>query len=441
MQTQAVVYIAGLGDPLGAFFMLAGTIAYVRSQKGAPEERAYLGLAWICFACALMSKENAVMMPGLLFLADFFSQQKNEPLKRNLKRAVKKIVPFAALFVCYIITRLTFLDFLPKMYGSAFSATPFGEKVLVFFSTITDYIRLLFAPLHLHMEHSVYWVHSFWEPKTFIGTVIIFSFLAAIITQWKRRPEISFGLAWFLIAYSPNSNLFMPTTALFGEHWLYLSLPGLFLAIFCVGGEIFREKRYFPAIMFLLFVWIGWIASVTVNRNLEWETPIGIMEQTHREEPKKVRATIVLGSLYRDNGEYEKALKMYAEAIKLDPNDYMAYSERADLYKKIGNNTAMIADMERSCKITSLYSPSFKSLLKIYKTTGEFDKAEKLLNLQITQGKNPKIALGATIELVSIAVARKDHALVKKYLLMGDKYEKEINKDWSAKLGRWLITR
>jgi tetratricopeptide (TPR) repeat protein len=440
LQTQAVVYIAGLGDPLSGFFMLSGTIAYIKSQKDDPKTRVYTLLACLCFICALFSKENAVMMPGLLFLADIFLRQTHISLKENLKLAFKKIMPFVAIFTYYILARLTFLNFLKNVYASSFS-TPLYERVLIFFSTISDYFQLIFVPLRLHMEHSVYWVHSFWEPKALIGSIIILFFFGLIISQWKKRPAISFGLAWFLVAYSPNANIFMPTTNLFGEHWLYLSLPGLFLAIFCTGEEFIRKKRYFFAVVFFLSIWIGWMCYATVNRNLEWETPIGILSQTHREEPKKVQVMIVLANLYHDRGEDEKALNLYAEALRLEPNNYLAYNFRAELYKKKGDVTDMIYDMKRSCELSPVYSPSCRPLVKLYIQNKKFDEAERLLNLQLSQADTPKIALGTMIQLVSMAVGKQDHALVKKYLLMSNEYEKELQKNWTSRFQFWLANR
>ncbi len=437
LQTQAIVYIAGFGDPLSAFFMLSGTIFYLKAEENEIKRRGYLGVSWICLLLAFFSKENSVMMLGLLFLADFFFSNKNEIFKERLKKSAEKITPFFLLFACYIVARTTFLNFMPNVYLSSFS-TPFIERVLVFFSTITDYFRLIFVPLHLHMEHTVYEVRSLFESKAFIGFTLIASFFALIISQWKKRPEVAFGLAWFLVAYAPNANLFMPNTNLFGEHWLYLSLPGFFFAIFCLGEEFLFVRRFFLVAVFSLFAWIGWISFLTINRNLDWETPIGIMEQTHREEPKKVQATIVLGSLYRDKGEYKKALEMYAEAVASDSNDFMVYAERADLYKKLGDHENMVADMERSCQVSVIYSPSFDSLVGYYQKNKEFDKAEQLLNSRLQQEKDPKIAFYTSIRLVSLAVGKGDHALAQKYLSLSDGYEKEYQKGWYSQFSRWL---
>lgn len=420
--------------------MLSGAIFYLKAGEDNLKRRGYLGVSFLCLLFAFCSKENAVMAIGLFFLADIFSSRDNGSAKEVLKLSLKKIQPFFLLFACYILARMTFLNFMPNVYLSSFS-TPLVERVLVFFSMVTDYFRLIFVPLHLHMEHTVYAVRSLFEPKVFIGFAIVVSFFTLIISQWKKRPEISFGLLWFLIAYSPNANLFMPNTNLFGEHWLYLSLPGFFLALFCVSEEyLYKKSRLFLTVaVFLLSACVGWISFLTVNRNLDWETPIGIMEQTHKEEPKKVQAAIVLGSLYRDNGEYRKALEIYDEAVKEEANNFMVYAERADLYKKLGDQAMMIADMERSCQASIIYSPSFDALLSHYQKNGEFDKAEALLNRRRSEEKDPKIIFYTDLRLVSLSVAKRDRALIKTYLSLADEDEREYQKGWFYQFQRWLI--
>ncbi len=440
LQTQAIVYIAGLGDPLSAFFILVGVITYLKAKDNDKETRIFIILSWLCFMCALLSKENAVMMPGLLLIADFFSRNKEEGFKANLYLSLKKLLPFAILFAFYILARLTFLNFLSNVFESSFSI-PFYERALVFFTTICVYFRLIFAPLHLHMEYTFYWVHSLFEIKALIGFAIITGFLTAIITQWKKRPAVSFGLAWFLIAYSPNANLFMPTTNLFGEHWLYLSLIGFFIAIFSLGEELVKKGKFLLVALFLLFTWIGWISSVTIDRNQDWETPVSILSQTVKEEPKKVMVRIVLASVYRDQGEYTKALENYAEAMRLEPYNYLVYSERALLYKKTGETDKMVADMETSCQNDAIRSPSFKPLMSYYQKHKEFEKAEKMLLLSLSQKGTPEIKLGTTIQLIANAVQKKDKTLVKKYLGMADQYEKEIQNNWVTKLDLWLMNK
>jgi len=428
LQTQAVTYIAGFGDPLSTFFMLSGAIFYIKSIKDEENRRRLLLATGLMQILALCSKESAVMMPGLLFLADFFAKERGLTFWGDIKSSLKKILPFLGILAFYVLLRLTFLNFLGYLQVTSF-ATPLYERIFIFWSIFPEYLRLVFAPLHLHMEHTVYWVHSLFEPKTLLGLGIFSLFIFLIVKTWKHRPEVSFGLLWFFVAFSPNANIFMPSTNLFGEHWLYLSLPGLFIAIFALANELFEKRKYFIALIFLLSLWVGWISSIVISRNNEWKTSVSILTQTLEEEPKMVQVMIVLGNIYRDSGEHEKAFELYDRAIQTEPTNPIVYSDRAKLWKKLGNEKEMVKNMERSVLLGPAYSPAFNPLVKYYERQGNLPKLKWLYEMRLTWAKEPKEALGISLKLANIAVGQGNRALAQKYLEKAEEFDKKLKKD------------
>lgn len=437
LQTQAIDYIAGFGDPLAAFFMLLGTLSYVKTQGGGKNKNAYLWGTALMQILALMSKEYAVMMPGLLFLADFFVRGKEANVTEKIYASIKKLLPFLLVFTCYVAARMTALDFLKGLVESSFS-TPLYERMLIFFSVFPEYLRLVFVPIRLHMEHSVYWVYSAFQPNVITGISLVFLFSTAIFTQYKKRPEVSFGLAWFLVAFSPNMNIFMPTTALFGEHWLYLSLPGLFIALFAAADEFLRNTKYFTLAFILFFIWTLWLGTVVIARNQEWSTPVSILSQTLREEPRHSRVMAILANEYRDRGEYEKAEKLYTDSIHIDPRNDLVYAERAKLYKLLGREADRLRDMETSVKIKPGLSMAWNDLFEYYALKKEYEKMETILIARIQTTKDPVEALGLSLKLVNVAVAKKDRALAHEYLKLADQCEKRLAHDRTSSFNAWI---
>jgi len=53
-----------------------------------------------------------------------------------------------------------------------------------------------------------------------------------MVIFFRRRPEIPFGLLWFFVGMVPVSNIFVPVSGLIYEHWLYLPLIGVFIAVY-----------------------------------------------------------------------------------------------------------------------------------------------------------------------------------------------------------------
>src|SRR3989344_3086158 len=64
LQTEGVSYANSLGDSLSVFFMFLGLSAYLNGKK--------ILRPLIFFALALMSKETAIIFPGLLLFVEFF---------------------------------------------------------------------------------------------------------------------------------------------------------------------------------------------------------------------------------------------------------------------------------------------------------------------------------------------------------------------------------
>lgn len=235
LQTEAVTYVSGLGDPLSVFFMFLGILFYLKFR--ASDERLYKNklyfLSLLMYILALMSKETAIVMPALIFISDFFFLGQDEELsfKEKLKKIGKTIWPFFVLAGVYILLRATVLNFINtfNLYNEENIFTSnFHVRLFTFFRILTVYFSLLFLPLNLHMERSVELATSLNSFSVIFGGLIFVGLLALAFSQFKRFPIVSFGILWFFIGLAPTSNLLIPVSGLLYEHWLYLPLIGIF---------------------------------------------------------------------------------------------------------------------------------------------------------------------------------------------------------------------
>ena len=95
LQTEAVTYVSGLGDPLSVFFIFLGILFYIKyrfSQKTSSTKNKYYFFSILMYVLALMSKETAIIMPGLIFIVDIFLlQQTKQTIGQKLKNIGKNI--------------------------------------------------------------------------------------------------------------------------------------------------------------------------------------------------------------------------------------------------------------------------------------------------------------------------------------------------------------
>jgi tetratricopeptide (TPR) repeat protein len=439
LNTEAVTYISGIADPLSALFILLGVIAYIKAGNETEyrRKRAFYLSVFLCFILALLSRESAIMMPGLLFLADIFNKRNETKKWRVVKAPLKKVLPFLFAGAVYIVLRFTVLNFM-KGLGSLPYSFPLHERILTFLHAFGIYIRLMFAPLWLHMEWTLPEIKTFINLPMATGGFFLALFIFLIFKTFKKIPEISFGLTWFLIALSPMMNIFTPAGALLSEHWLYLSLPGFFFALFVFVDKISSSWKYRPIILVFLIAWMLWIGNLTILRNRDWANPMMLFIDTLQESPNSYRANLNLGLAYMNDEQYDKALEHFARAMEIEPKNPITYYNRALLYKKMGKKKEEMHDHEYSFYLDANNTRSTAFLLNYYSSKKEYSKIretwEHVLKITTQPIEREKILL----QLISLANTEKDDALAEKYDKMLTETRTQIQNEPMIKIGNFL---
>lgn len=376
LQTEAVTYVAGLGDPLSVFFIFLGLFFYLKfraSKKDALESKTYY-LSLLTYIFALMTKETAIIMPGLVFLVDFFYEDGQKyQLIEKFKTSVLRILSFASIGLFYIFLRATVLNFGDSfnLYGEP---TPFTQnfhyRLFTFFRTLTVYFRLLFLPFNLHMERSVEIATSVSSLSVILGGVLFLGLLGIAFWFLKKAPIVSFGIIWFFIALFPMSNLLVPVNDLIYEHWMYVPLIGIFLPIIWLAQQLCKNVKStnwlqrFLLLVFVLFV--IFLSVLTVRRNTEWRDPITFYNQTLEHAPESYRIINNLGMAYADIGNYTQAKETYKRAIALEPEVAIAYHNLANSYYETGNEEMAIKNYNNAISKNSAFLNSYVALANLY---------------------------------------------------------------------------
>ena len=161
----------------------------------------------------------------------------------------------------YIVLRLTVLRFLlPHISRS----TTLFQRIPGFFVAITNYIRLLFLPLNLHMEYGAK-LFYLTNPQAIIGILILSSLL--IYAFRIRNSKLTFfSISWFFVALLPLSNLY-PINAYMAEHWLYLPSIGFFLLLSQGLNYLYTNKNLKVFTAILTITLLIFYSSLTIKQN------------------------------------------------------------------------------------------------------------------------------------------------------------------------------
>jgi tetratricopeptide (TPR) repeat protein len=337
IHTEAVSYISGRADPLAFLFMLLAFIFYIE-QLHFHKTKLYI-LTLSSYTLALLARENTLILPILLLLYHFSFKQKVK---------FKEFFSILSITFIYILLRLTVLKSLLTNVPYPFHLTLF-QRLSEFFVAITDYVRILLLPLHLHMEYGLLWVRPT-DPKLIIGFFILVFFLIYAARKRNKNRLISFSIFWFFIALLPFSNIY-PINAYMAEHWLYLPSLGFFLILAKALSSLYQRKEFQRFSIFIVMCLLIFYSYLTIKQNDYWKDPIVFYERTLKYAPNSARMFANLGLAYSKIGRTEEAIALYNKAIEMDPRFKKDYYNLGNLYNNIGNYQEAIAAYKKAIEI------------------------------------------------------------------------------------------
>lgn len=385
IHTEAVTYMSGTADPLYVLFILAGLLLW--------DERQVRGriAALVCFILALLSKEAAIVFPALLTVKLYCGNEK----RPKISGILGKTWEIWAIAIFYLIARATFLDF-DKSF--VFYDTPnaytqsIWVRILTFFATLPEYLRLLLFPFGLHMERNFpVFIHFFNIPvwiglPLFASLPILFFLDRRGKTRNLRLPL--FGILWFFAALVPLSGIIVPVNALFLEHWMYLPTIGLFLGLIAPAAAFAEKNGRDLAIALVIFA-IDGLGFLTFQQNALWRDPVSFYNHILQYEEGSARLHNNLAMAYADEGNDSMAMQHYQKAVVLSDTYAQTHFNLGMLYLKYGNLDDGTLHMKRALALDKNFYHAARKLAEIYRFSGDAELATHYQTLyEQTRPKN-----------------------------------------------------
>lgn len=405
LQTEAVTYVSGLADPLSAVFTLLGVWFYLnfKDEGGSKANSWNYILALIMYPLAVMTKDSAVVMPALIALFNFFYEPASGSFRQKVISTIRHTYPFFLTTAVYALLRATTLNFQNtfNLYNEQNLYTSnFFVRLFTFFKVLATYFGLLLWPNHLHMERTVTLARSLLSWPVLLG-ILILLLLLAVVRSYKKYPIISFGILWFIAMFFPHSNLLVPTAGLIYEHWLYLPMAGLWLALFYII-QINLPRLGRAAVLTgisALVVCVTFFSAKTISRNRDWHDPITFYNQTLAYSPDSYRIINNLGMAYDDAHEYAKAKKMYERAISLNPSVQVAYHNLGNTYKELGDTELAVRNFETAIRLDPTFSYSYNALTQLYLSQKNYGKARGVQESYLPHSPSPLDTLSLLVQI------------------------------------------
>lgn len=307
-----VAYISGRSEPLAAVFFLSAFLTYIAAQnKKTTAPLLWYAVSALFYIGGILSKEVVLVTPALFLLYNVCF---------NERHGYKGILPYIMVAAVYVTLRLTILKF--TSFTTVEEVPPLRLRLIVCPNIVLRYLRLLFFPFGLHLDHLIKKPDSFWQPEYCIPALILIPLVWFIITRGRKRKLVFFGFLWFMIMLFPFLNILFQLNAPLAEHWLYFPAMGFFIGF--VALIIGRGNRAKKTTSIICSVLIVYFSVVTINAHQVWKNNEAFFKNIIAYNPYSFRAHLSLGVVYRRKGEYRKAIASFKEALALDPDSEKA---------------------------------------------------------------------------------------------------------------------
>ena len=367
VQVEAVSYISGRADPLVTIFILISFVFYLKFLQ--TKKIAVWVMMLLSFIFALLSRENALILPALFILYHYAFKKKLE---------IKYFWPVLSLAGIYIILRLVFIN---TVFYETPAKSTFMQRLPGSLAALTNYVRILFLPLNLHMEYGNIFF-SFLAPKVILGFGIILFLLACILKSRNSNRLVFFSIAWFIIALLPASNLY-PINSYMAEHWLYLPSIGFFIILGKLFVSLYEKDKFRFMGLSLLICLLAAYSYLTIKQNTYWRSELSFFERTLKHAPRSSKVYNNLGHLYCDAGNKAQGIKMYLKAIQINPRYAEAYNNIGDIYISSGRNEEGIKYCQMAIRLNNSLSSAYYNLGNAYYNLGQKDKSIEMLEKSI----------------------------------------------------------
>ena len=258
-----VVNVPGFrGDLLACLFFLFALIFFLKFHT--QKKKGMLIMVLASYLIALLSKEIAIMLPGVILLYYIVFLKKKNYYIMNL--SIPLILIGGTYLIFFWLKRYDYYIFnviYVNLKGPVRPYTSIAAYCNLILMTFFHYVKSILAPFFLSYDYQL----DIPETLTF-GTLsgLIFLVITAYVIIKSRNKYLKFGLGFFMVTYIPLSNI-LPLFNIVADRYMYIPMIGfscasavfvrrLVLGFFgrVYSSEFVEKMKIRPVFMVSIFV-------------------------------------------------------------------------------------------------------------------------------------------------------------------------------------------
>ena len=376
MHIESVAWIAERKDVLYSFFFLLSLIQYwYYLQKGKKLNYWY---SFIFFILSLLSKPAAIVLPVVLLLLDYWKGR-----QLNYKLLTEKLL-FFGLSVLFTVVTLQAQD----MAMRSVEMYPVWLRLLFACYTLMTYFFRFFVPYPLSTFHPF---PSASDPGIAILASPLFVIVLAILLWFKRKDKlVIFGILFFVVNLLLVLQVISIGQTIISERYTYIPYigPGFIISTWLNKKLAASNMKWAIATCVMLIFGYMSFERVKVWRNSNTVWTDAIRRSPEAVLPRKLRADYLakyaagLRDTMASKAIFLQALEDCNIAIRLRPNDAMAYEKREFINLNLNRNREAIEDASKLIELSpenelGYYTRgmAYMRFNEVGKAFADFDKA------------------------------------------------------------------
>jgi tetratricopeptide (TPR) repeat protein len=393
VHVEAVTWLAARKEVLQGFFFFLAFYFYLKGrEEGTSKKTVYLGFVLLSFLLAILSKNSAVVFPGVILLYEL--SRGKEKLGRFLKEHwffMAAVVVASGIFMFIMMKVMLEAGGIKQYKGDSFAS-----NLLICVYVFLQSIRLLLLTINYSAAYSFLVNMPFFCLKNVILFLIMFSLFSFSVLSLRRTKIFFFSFFFFFITILPYLNI-IPISTLKADRYVFIAS---FSYIFLIGVLFeylfsYQNKKFsngffkLLSVALFLFLLAGY-SFMTIRQNTIWENSYTLWADAVEKHPESSTANALMGVVYMELAMDRDAIKHLEKAVRLVPYDYLSRNNLGILYGRSDEPEKALKEFSTAIQLRPDDDTIKINLSVFYQRQKEYKKAEEVLKYLLS--KSPQSA-------------------------------------------------
>lgn len=388
INVEPVAWVAELKTVLSMIFFVLALAAY-RWYASQPDIARYFVVA-LLYGCGLMAKSQVIMLPLLLLLWDYWPLQRMFPAGSEVVAGTNSLPPLPARdFLWLVIEKvplfvLALLDAAVTLHVQGVAhprnwAFTFPIRTANAIIAYARYVGKALWPQSLGLSYPH--LGNTFAAWQVIGASAVLLAITALVLLARRRRYLAVGWLWFLISLLPMSGIVPFGDQAMQDRYAYQSFCGFFLMVCWSAADWGRGHLPSPILVGVSTAILIVLTLLTYRQVNYWGDDLVLCTHALEVAPNSPWAEDCVGGVLIRRGRTAEALKHFARAISLDPDDPYGNLQLAFHEHQYGDMQKAISYYERVLR-TPRSNPEerWRSLINmghVYGNLGDLERARQ----------------------------------------------------------------